>query len=512
MEELKLKLKSEIENFKNLGYKFLNKEISVAEFKANSGGMGVYAQRDGKTFMIRLRIPSGILDYEHLKLIYAYTQKYNLKKIHFTTRQTIQLHDLSIDDVCEIMDDAIDNDIFTRGGGGNYPRNVSLSPLSGVEKGEAFDVTDFAVLTHKYLLRRIVNYKLPRKLKIAFSCSDADEANSSLNDLGFLAVVKDGKPYFKLYLAGGMGNNPAIAIEYDKLICPEDVLYHVEAFTQMFIAEGDYNNKSKARSRYIPRRMGIEKFIECYEGHLQKVKSENEFESVQAVVEQLSEPTHSLKQTDSIVHQKQSEMYCVLLHPLNGQFKVEYIEKLISFLDKLKNPSLRLSMNQDLYVRNLTAEQSEELAKLLPECINTKVGQSVSCIGVPTCQMGIEKSQALLRNILELLKERRAPITLLPAIHISGCTNSCSRHQVNELGFAGRKKKVDGVLEDVFELHVGGNHTELGKSVGVILTKQIPSFICDLAFELDRENMNFMQFMLDNQSDFEKLISKYILK
>lgn len=31
------------------------------------------------------------------------------------------------------MEDALNHSLFTRGGGGNYSRNVSLSPLSGVE-------------------------------------------------------------------------------------------------------------------------------------------------------------------------------------------------------------------------------------------------------------------------------------------------------------------------------------------------------------------------------------------
>ena len=51
---------------------------------------------------------------------------------------------------------------------------------------------------------------------------------------------------------------------------------------------------------------------------------------------------------------------------------------------------------------------------------------------------------------------------------ISGCQNSCSRHQINEIGFAGGKRKVGDALEDVFDLDVGGTFsrekTELGKS------------------------------------------------
>lgn len=60
MDNLKEKLLGEVENFKELGNKFLDGEVSVGDFKKVSGGMGVYSERSKKDFMIRLRIPSGI--------------------------------------------------------------------------------------------------------------------------------------------------------------------------------------------------------------------------------------------------------------------------------------------------------------------------------------------------------------------------------------------------------------------------------------------------------------------
>ena len=58
MEKLKEVLLSEIEEFRSSGHKFLNGEMTVMDFKHLSGGMGSYAHRGGKEFMLRLRIPS----------------------------------------------------------------------------------------------------------------------------------------------------------------------------------------------------------------------------------------------------------------------------------------------------------------------------------------------------------------------------------------------------------------------------------------------------------------------
>jgi len=271
---LKEDLIKEISVFRELGHKFVNKEISSAEFKSMSGGMGSYAQRGGKDFMIRLRIPSGIISIDKFKKVYDLAKKQNLDKVHLTTRQAIQLHSLSIDGVCDTMEEALKNDIFTRGGGGNFPRNVSISPLSGVDVEEEFDVTPYAISVNEYFMSKITTYKLPRKLKVSFSSSEKDYGNSTVADLGFLAVKKDNKEYFKVYIGGGIGKNPAKAVEFDTLINTNEILYHVEAITNLFIAEGDYENKNKARIRYIVDRMGEEAFLICYKEHLK-----NAFES-----------------------------------------------------------------------------------------------------------------------------------------------------------------------------------------------------------------------------------------
>ncbi len=389
---------------------------------------------------------------------------------------------------------------------------VSLSPLSGVDKNEAFDVTDYALQVGDYLMSKITTYHLPRKLKIAFSSSDEDTANSTVNDLGFLATIVDSKPYFRVYIAGGLGNNPAVSIDFG-LIEPNEVLYHVEAMTQLFIAEGDYNNKAKARIRYIPRRMGVDNFVQCYKEHLQKVKetfSFDEYKKVKPVITHNEHTNPNLKETNNLIAQKQNGLYSVILHPFAGQFKTQDLKNLIKFLENCDKKSIRLSMDENMYIRDLTADKATELLDIMKEMNTTKIEQSISCIGVPTCQMGIEQSQTLLKNILDELKKQNAPLEVLPKTYISGCTNSCARHQANELGFEGCKKKG----KDAFKLYVGGIHsknkTELGKLIGTILAEQIPSFMCELSFLLQKQNLNFKQLISEKEDLFETLISRYL--
>lgn len=513
MQEYKKLLKSEVDEFRELGHQFLDGKVTKNEFKGKSGGMGVYAQQDQKTFMIRLRTPSGIITKAHLGLILNYTKKYDLPRIHLTTRQAVQLHDLQIDDVCDIMKNAIDHDLFTRGGGGNFPRNVSLSPLAGVEQGEAFDVTPYAVLVGQYFLKNATGYHLPRKLKAAFSSGKEDTANASVNDIGFMAVLDDGKPMFRMWLAGGLGGGPAAAIPYGKLVQPEEVLYYIEALVQTFVAEGDYENKAKARIRFIPRRMGEDAFLECYEKHLKDAKERFKFTKIAPLI--VKETAEDTLRTPVLIAQKQKDLYTVVLHPVCGQLLTEDLEKIWQFVNRIEEADIRISMEEDMYIRNLTREQAGELlAEAGQNMMKTPVQMSVSCIGTPTCQMGILQSQKLCRSILAAVKEAGVEDCGLPMIQISGCPNSCARHQTAAIGFAGRKVRVGTEAKDAFTLQTGGktrlNETRLGDVKGVLLADAIPEFIVRAGMLLKEQNASWETFA--ESDEFEELVEQYIVK
>lgn len=518
MKELNLKLKKEIGIFREAGYQFLNKEISVGEFKSISGGMGVYAQRGGEKFMIRLRTVSGLIPLKHLKLIESFTEKYNIENLHLTTRQAVQLHNLSIDEVCDIMEEALDNDLYTRGGGGNFPRNASLSPMSGVEKGEVFDVTEFAIKTNDYLMENITEYKLPRKLKISFSSGKNDTAKATINDMGFVAAEKDGKGYFELYLAGGLGNNPAVSIPYGKEINPKEILYYIEAMIQLFAAEGDYTNKSRARTRFIPRRMGVNEFLAAFDKHLEVVRKNSNLDiDTEIVLSEIKEKyNHNLKDTESLKAQRQDGLYTVIVHPMNGQLKREEFKKIVGFIEKNPKAEARLSMEENMYIRNLTEGEAVELLEMTESFRQkSKIAQSVSCVGVPTCQIGIEQSQTLVKNIILYLKENTIGGNRLPSVYVSGCQNSCARHQAAELGFAGGKKKVKDNIEDVFDIYAGGEvyvgKTKLGEKLGTMLMREIPYFIGELAEKLEAAQLDYSDYLQKKNSEFLELIKKYLV-
>ena len=514
MKDIKKVLLPEIEEFRKVGHKFVNGEISVMDFKGQSGGMGVYAHRGGKEFMIRLRIPSGIITMPQFKLICDWADKYKLGGLHFTTRQAIQYHGISIDDVCNLMNDALENDIYTRGAGGNFPRNVALSPLSGVDKDEAFDPTPYALATGEYFMERITTYKLPRKLKVSFSNGSSDTAHCTIQDLGFLAVRKDGKDYFRVYLGGGLGRNPKVALLYPELIEPSEVLNYVEAIVRLFKAEGNYENKAKARIRYIVDKLGEEGFISEYKKYVDEVKSECNYKVDCKATEYNKAGIKTNISNSRLVEQKQCGLYSVYVHPVGGQIKVNDLKAIYETLSKFDNPEIRLSMTEGVYFRNLNGKEAEELLELTKHIGGSNDFEySVSCIGVPTCQIGIAESQAALSEVLSYVKEKISNTDLLPKLHFSGCGNSCGVHQISEIGFTGKKKRINDVVQEAYEIYVNGNcvegETRLGKAYGDIARKDIPMFICELGNKLNEANIAFGDYINSNEDEFKALVEKY---
>ena len=240
--------KEDLKDFREMTEKFYAKEVSIKDYKGFSGGFGSYAQRGGEASMLRLRMPGGRITKEKLKFLVDAIAAYDVRRVHLTTCQTVQFHDLGMKAVCDIMEQAMEVGIITRGGGGDFPRNVMVSLLSGVEQGEYFDVLPYAERAGDYLMGMIKTVKLPRKLKVGFSNSPANVTHATFRDLGFMAKENG---LFDVYSAGGLGNNYKMGVKVAENVKPEEVLYYVEAMVRTFTTYGNYESRAKSRTRYM---------------------------------------------------------------------------------------------------------------------------------------------------------------------------------------------------------------------------------------------------------------------
>ncbi len=518
MADLKKFLDEQIELLREQGEKFLKREITMHDFKKASGKFGIYAERGGESFMVRIKIPSGVFTDKSINLLQGFIKKYDIKEIHPTTRQAIQLHRLSLDTVLSIFKECVENNLIGYGCGGNFPRNVTSSPLSNVEKDEAFDVTPYANYVTDYFLQRMDTYNLPRKVKVGFSNGKSNLSNTTLTDLGFLATIKDGKKYFRVFVAGGLGKNPQVGLELPELIEPTKILYYVDALIELFKENGNYENKNKARIRYILQEKGNDGFLSLYNNYIEKSKAKNldVKEAEEIVIPDANEG--DIEENNNIIAQKQKGRYTAIIKPIGGIISSKDFDNIVDFIQNTDSKDyikLIATMEESFYINNLNAK---ETLKILDICKDfnqtTKLSQSLSCIGVPVCQIGLAESQTLLKDIISHFKNNNLNKDLLPKIHISGCPNSCGRHQVAMIGLMGKRKMVEGEIVDAYELSIDGSfeesNTRLGKPICDILAKDIPVFLEEVYKQLENKNIEFNKFK-DTQ-DFKDLYEKYLVK
>ena len=512
MEKLLKEFKEDLAEFHGMTEKFYAKEVNIKDYKGFSGGFGSYAQKGGTASMLRLRLPGGRLPKERLKFIADVIEEHQITKVHFTTCQTVQLHNLSPASVCDIMEKAFKVGIITRGGGGDFPRNVMVSPLSGVEQGEYFDVLPYAEAVSDYLLGFIKTVKMPRKLKVGFSNSPANTTHATFRDLGFVAR-EDG--YFDVYSAGGLGNNPRLGVLMVEKVEPSEILYYVKAMVQTFIVHGNYENRGKARTRYMQETLGIEGYRSAYLEQLAQVKDAEDLH--------LSVKEHPITKKENgvrvshprVIAQKQTGLYAVAYHPIGGVPVPTKFAELYNVIKDMEDVELRIAPDETVYIINLNGTEAEKVLAATEDGAANLFETSVSCIGSTICQIGLRDSQGLLAAIVEAVRKENFADGILPQIHISGCISSCGTHQIGTLGFHGGVKRINDVTEPTFTFHVNGCDREgqerFGEQWGMMLEREIPSFFVDLGRAVAAEHTTFAEWFEKDPEALRKIAEKYLV-
>ncbi|MCI5869277.1 MAG: nitrite/sulfite reductase [Dorea sp.] len=511
MEELLREFKEDMTEFREMTDKFYAKEVSMKEYKGFSGGFGSYAQKGGNASMLRLRLPGGRLTKEKLKFVADSIAEYDVDKAHFTTCQTIQLHNLSAKAVCEIMEKAMNVGIITRGGGGDFPRNTMSSPLSGIEKGEYFDVLPYVEAVSDYLMGIIKTVKMPRKLKVAFSNSPANKTHATFRDLGFVAR-QDGK--FDVYSAGGLGNNARMGVKVAECVEPSEVLYYVQAMVDTFVAYGNYENRAKARTRYMQETLGVEGYKEAYLEKLQAVKGNKKLTIIPEITEVTKQGDGCEVSGKRIIAQKQDGLYAVVYHPIGGLPPVTKFAELYDVVKDMDQVEIRIAPDETIYVINLTGGEAKKVEAITEDGAQNLFETSVSCIGSTICQVGLRDSQGTLASIIDEVRKHDFADGVLPRIHISGCTSSCGTHQIGKLGFHGGAKRVDNVAEPAFTFHVNGCDVEgrecFGEQWGMMLQKEMPAFFVELGEAVQAENKTYDEWFEENPEKLRNIAEKYL--
>ena len=530
--------KKELEFIINLTREALTNPEKEKEWNAVRTSFALYTEgRKKGTYMIRPRFFESKIDIEDFEYLLDVVQKYCDKRLHLTTRQDFQLHGIEKENLPELLEAISKRGFFTKATCGDSTRAVITPETTGFEE-EVFDVSPHAKIVTDYILNGREFMHLPRKYKIAFSNKEENSLYAKINDIGFQAVIQDGKKGFRVYVGGGIGPISTNAIILREFIEEDEFLYYIHAIRNVFNDHGNRKIRARARLRYVLLNLGEEKFLELCNEYIsnfyaekgdslrvytRKLLDEREILDKEKKLEKIEtfsdgENTDEnvkndefAKSNENIIAGKRKGEYGYYLRPARGNIYKEDGEKLIKFVKSLDyKVELKLTSFQSILVRGLKKEDLLKLKEIMEEYYGeNEFFNSYSCIGSTTCNVGILDTPPILDYIFKYFEndEKRELTNYLPQIKIAGCPNSCATPQIAKLGFSGRRKK-DGEYFAIFARgEFTGKTVKLNEIVGEIKASKIPYFLEDIANIIKEENIEFEEFI--HEERFIELIEKY---
>jgi sulfite reductase (ferredoxin) len=434
---------------------------------------GVYTQGDGagvtggkngegkaiERFMVRLRIPNGMMTSTQLRAIADLTRRYANGIADLTVRQNIQLHWVTIESLPEVLDGLWQVGLNTTGACGDVTRNVTGCPVAGVDADEIVDASPLVLEASQLLAGNAEFYNLPRKFKMSITGCRAWCPYPEINDVGLTAQTRraNGKDEigFSLRVAGGLSTEPYLAARLNAFVRWNQVLPVVKGIAELF-RDSDVlrEHRERARLKFLFLRHGwtADRFL----GELEERIG---FKLDPAVEE--NPPDDVYRDHIGIHAQKQSGLSYVGAVALRGRITAEQMHAAADLAERFAGGELRATNMQNLLVVNVPTVNAESLAKEL-DAIGLKVGGSsfhrgtVACSGTEFCKLAITETKSFSRWLVEELEERLPGFDQQLKLHVTGCPNSCGQHWIADIGIEGKKIKAGDRMVDAYYFCVGG--------------------------------------------------------
>jgi ferredoxin-nitrite reductase len=408
------------------------------------------------SFMLRLRVPGGILSSHQLRGLAQLAEDYGSGRADLTTRSNLQIRQFQPRDIVRVLNRIQTLALTSRGSGADNIRNITASPITGLDPQELIDVAPLAEAMQAYITNTREMYDLPRKFNIAFDNGGSITALADTNDIGFLAVrVAEGYSippgvYFRVLLCGITGHRQ-FATDCGLLLRAEETVAVAAAMVRVFVRHGDRTDRKKARLKYLIDHWGIDRFLEETEKILTfpliRVPI-SECETRQAVDRVAHLGVHPQSQTGL--------SYIGVVIPV-GHLPAAQMRALAEIAERFGSGELRLTVWQNLIIPNIATELVEAAKQAVLNAgldyrAGTVLSGTVACTGNQGCRFAASDTKthavALARHLDERFPVLDKPVNL----HVTGCHHSCAQHYIGDIGLMG--VKVAG--EEGYQVLIGG--------------------------------------------------------
>ncbi|OGX03440.1 MAG: hypothetical protein A3G87_05635 [Omnitrophica bacterium RIFCSPLOWO2_12_FULL_50_11] len=457
---------------------------------------GVCAQRHEGYFMIRIRIPGGVIGADQIERIASLAERFGHGSAHLTTRGNLELHSVRINDFLSIREELAGVGITTRSACGHTFRNILCCHRNGVCPKQPFDLYPWVQKIHHHVFERADHYnpRMPNRMNVSFSGCSNCAADAAINDIGFVAKKRDGVQRsvygFELWVAGSLGKSPHLGEKLKDFITFEEVVPALEAITELHCCYGDQQNAVvKGRLKFLVAKWGFEKFREEFEKRFLEFKARQSAlpsDLVQPIV--FEEPTDvdALSPGEGIYNQRQAGFLRIQFWVPLGEMSSRQMRQVAGLSQKFADGKSYHTTRQNFEFHWVKKENVNSLIEAMGQVgFSPRHSESilnvVACPGTSFCSLAVTSAQGaaqvLMKEFGSLALDRDPDLKDLK-INVSGCPNSCAKHQVADIGFSGGLTELNGVRRFGYQLYIGGRFNG-SVNEGIQIKKGLPD---DLVF------------------------------
>ena len=497
----------EIREFSRRGHASIPPEWLSTYFRT----WGVYTQGDGAGvvggsggegkatpfFMVRIRIPNGLLRSEQLRAVANLAERHARGVADITVRQNIQLHWVTIEALPEVLETLWRVGLSTTGACGDVTRNVTGCPVAGVDADEVLDASPLALAIDRELAGVKEFYNLPRKFKISIAGCRSWCSWPEINDVAFTAATRTrlGRPEeigFSLRVGGGLSTSPHLAVRLNAFVRQDQVVRAARGVAEIF-RDSATLRQSRERARL--------KFLFLQEGwtedhFLAELERKIGFSLDPAENEEIPSDVH--RDHVGIHDQKQQGLAYVGASVLRGRITPHQLRTAADLADRYADGRVRTTTMQNLLLVNIPRRDAAAVAHdlevaALPVQASVFARGTVACTGTEFCKLALTETKSFARWLTRELEERLPDFQEHLRLNITGCPNSCGQHWIADIGLEGKKLKLNGRLVDAYYFCLGGSvgqFASLARPVGYrCAAAEVPDAIERLlaAFQARRE-------------------------
>jgi sulfite reductase (ferredoxin) len=435
---------------------------------------GIYTQGDGAGvvggangegkatdfFMVRIRIPNGILTSDQVRVLASLSEDYGRGVADISVRQNVQLHWVTIEAIPDLIEKLQASGLTTTGACGDVVRNVTGCPVAGLAGDEHFDASPYALAVDRALGGNRVFYNLPRKFKMTVTGCRSWCSYPEINDAAFTAtqrrrgvLVENG---FSLRIGGGLSTEPHIALKLEAFIRQDQVVDAARGVAEIFRAsEVLRQSREQARLKYLFLKHGW-----TAESFLAELNRTIGFTLDPGGAEEIPSDVH--RDHTGIHRQKQAGLVFVGASVLRGRITPAQLRRAARLADEYGDGNLRATVQQNLLLANIREEHAETVAAELnkaglPVQVPAFARGTVACTGSEFCKLALTETKGFACWLSTELDERLPGFSEQLRLHITGCPNSCGQHWIADIGIEGKKIKSNGKMVDAYYFCVGGS-------------------------------------------------------